>query len=65
MTPNEILDTLTPAQRKEFDEDIQNLVMKMGNEYDFDSQKVAEVSGNMRLKDDIYFNVSLTYKKSY
>lgn len=61
VTIKEILDSLTQAQRKEFDEDIENLVMRVGIEYDFDSQKVAEVNTNIRLKDGIYFNVSVTF----
>jgi len=56
-----ILESFTKEQREEFDTDIQYLIERAGIEYDFDSSKVAEVTTNMRLKNEVFLNVTLLF----
>jgi hypothetical protein len=61
MTKTEIFASFTKEQRQEFDKDIEYLIQRAGIEYDFDSTKVAEVNTNMRLKGEVYLNVTLVF----
>lgn len=61
MNKTELLNSLTPAQKIELDNDIIQLAQIAGKEYNFDPDKLAEVNTNMRLQDDIYLNVTLKF----
>jgi hypothetical protein len=61
MNKTEFIASLTPAQKEEFNTDIENLIIRTGIEYNFDSSKVAEVNTNMRLQNEVYLNVTLLF----
>ena len=55
----QIFESFTPAQRKEFDDDIKQMTLKVGAEYNFGSTKVAKINTNMRLQNEVFLNVTL------
>lgn len=57
----EILNSFSREQKEEFDRDLEYLIQRAGIEYDFDSTKVAEVNTNMRLKGEVYLNLTLLF----
>ena len=57
----EILNSLTKEQKEEFEKDIEDIIILTGKEYNYNPDKIAEVNINLRLKNEIFFNVSLFF----
>jgi hypothetical protein len=59
----EVLNSFTPAQRKEFDADVEQLILRAGIEFDFDSSKEAEINSNMRLQgNEVHLNFTMFFR---
>ena len=61
MNEAEFLKSLTPAQKAEFETDIKALVERVGAEYSYDPSKAADVVTNMRLQNEVFFNLTLIF----
>lgn len=57
----EILNSLTPAQKEEFDRDIQQLYVECHKQTNGDLSKLIDVTTNMRLQDEVFLNVTFEF----
>ena len=63
-TKEEILNSLSPAQKEEFEKDLNEMAGLILNQYVGNPDKVAETNVNMRLQNDVYLNLTVLFHKS-
>ncbi len=61
MKGKEIFESFTPEQKKEFNEDVEGTIKLMIDSGNIHRDKVHETKCNIRLKGEIYLNVTLQF----
>lgn len=57
----EILNNLTPAQKEEFEKDIQQLYVQCFEQTKGQMEKLIDVTVNMRLQDEVFLKVTFEF----
>lgn len=57
----EIIENLTPAQKKELDKDIQELYIRLQQEPEYQKGRVKDINVNANLLDEVFLNLTIEF----